>query len=386
MADIFLSYRRDDSRSATGRLADRLEALFGPERVFRDVDSIAPGLDFEAALTRAVGGASVMLAVIGPRWADIRDAQGHLRLDDPQDTVRREIEAALATGLPVIPVLVEGASMPTAATMPASLAPFARCQAFDLDDAGWQDDVARLAVQLQQRHGVDPSAPAGPAQRAGSGALELVELLAQPRRVILRRAGPGGRDALQRATLLLLASLLLGNLLIGLPLELGFGLVGWVLNGTLLGLLAAAGGGALITAGWRVAGVRSGWQRSVIGAACLWAGGWLYLAAGLMVFALAWAIGEPGVFTALLSRWRTNHQGAPGEWAALADAGVGATALAGVVLASAFWLAGLAWTLAAWNALRIAFGAGPLRAAVAGAVSLATFAGLLWAVLWAAGD
>ena len=181
-------------------LADRLEALFGPERVFRDVDSIAPGLDFEAALTRAVGGASVMLAVIGPRWADIRDAQGHLRLDDPQDTVRREIEAALATGLPVIPVLVEGASMPTAATMPASLAPFARCQAFDLDDAGWQDDVARLAVQLQQRHGVDPSAPAGPAQRAGSGALELVELLAQPRRVILRRAGPGGRDALQRAT------------------------------------------------------------------------------------------------------------------------------------------------------------------------------------------
>lgn len=386
MADIFLSYRRDDSRSATGRLADRLEALFGPERVFRDVDSIAPGLDFEAALTRAVGGASVMLAVIGPRWADIRDAQGHLRLDDPQDTVRREIEAALATGLPVIPVLVEGASMPTAATMPASLAPFARCQAFGLDDAGWHDGVARLAAQLQQRHGVDPSAPAGPAQRAGGGALELVELLAQPRRVILRRAGPGGRDALQRATLLLLASLLLGNLLIGLPLELGFGLVGWVLNGTLLGLLAAAGGGALITAGWRVAGVRSGWQRSVIGAACLWAGGWLYLAAGLMVFALAWAIGEPGVFTALLSRWRTNPQGAPGEWAALADAGVGATALAGVVLASAFWLAGLAWTLAAWNALRIAFGAGPLRAAVAGAVSLATFAGLLWAVLWAAGD
>jgi hypothetical protein len=214
----------------------------------------------------------------------------------------------------------------------------------------------------------------------------LAELLAQPRRVILRRAGPGGRDALQRATLLLLASLLLGNLLIGLPLELGFGLVGWVLNGTLLGLLAAAAGGALITAGWRVAGVRSGWQRSVIGAACLWAGCWLYLAAGLMVFALAWAIGEPGVFTALLSRWRTNPQGGPGEWAALAGAGVGATALAGVVLASAFWLAGLAWTLAAWNALRIAFGAGPLRAAVAGAVSLVAFAGLLWAVLWAAGD
>jgi hypothetical protein len=104
-----------------------------------------------------------------------------------------------------------------------------------------------------------------------------------------------------------------------------------------------------------------------------------------MVFALAWAIGEPGVFAALLARWRSNAQGAPGEWAALADAGVGATALAGIVLASAFWLAGLAWALAAWNALRLAFGAEWPRALLAAAVALAAFAGLLAAVLWAGG-
>ena len=386
MADVFLSYRRDDSRSATGRLADRLQALFGPERVFRDVDSIAPGLDFEAALARAIGGASVMLVVVGTRWLDIRDASGQRRLDDPQDMVRREIEAALAAGLPVIPVLVEGARMPAAESLPASLAAFARCQALVLDDAGWQGNVDRLALQLQQRHGVDPAGAAAPAQRAGHGLLELLELLLRPRRVILRRAGPGGRDALLRAAVFLLASLLLGNLLLGLPLELGFGLVGWVLNGTVLGLLMAAGAGALIAAGWRVAGVRAGWQRLAIGAACLWAGSWLYLAAGLMVFALAWAIGEPGAFAALLARWRSNAQGAPGEWAALADAGVGGTALAGIVLASAFWLAGLAWALAAWNALRLAFGAGWLRALLAAAVALAVFAGLIAAVLWAGGS
>ena len=36
-----------------------------------------------------------------------------------------------------------------------------------LDDAGWQGDVDRLAVQLQQRHGVDPAGAAGsgPAHR-----------------------------------------------------------------------------------------------------------------------------------------------------------------------------------------------------------------------------
>ena len=384
MADLFLSYRRDDSRSATGRLADRLQALFGPERVFRDVDSIAPGLDFEAALARAIGGASVMLAVIGPRWLDLRDAQGRRRLDDPQDTVRREVEAALAAGLPLIPVLVEGARMPTAEALPAALAAFARCQAVVLDDAGWQDGVARLAAQLQQQHGIDPLGAAAPARRAGGGLLELLELLARPRRVILRWAGSGGRDALLRAMLLLLAALLLGNLLIGLPLELGFGLVGWVLNGSVLGLLAAAGSGALIAAGWRVAGVHAGWQRLAIGAACLWAGAWLYLSAGLMVFVLAWTIGEPGTVAALLARWRSNPRGGPGEWAALAEAGVGATALSGVVLASAFWLAGLVWALAAWNALRIAFGATALRAVLAAALVLAACIGLLRAVFWAA--
>src|SRR5574340_22257 len=75
MADGFLSYRRDDSRSATGRLADGLRAAFGAEGVFRDLDSIAPGQDFEAALARAIGGASVMLAVVGPRWIEIRSEE-----------------------------------------------------------------------------------------------------------------------------------------------------------------------------------------------------------------------------------------------------------------------------------------------------------------------
>jgi hypothetical protein len=387
MADVFLSYRRDDSRSATGRLADRLQAQFGPERIFRDLDSIAPGLDFEAALARAIGGASVMLAVVGPRWADIRDAQGRRRLDDPQDTVRREIEAALAAGLPVIPVLVEGARMPAIEALPASLAAFARCQALGLGDAGWHDDVARLAAVLQQRHGVDPVASPGPAgvpRRAGGLLLELVELIVRPGRVMLRLAGPGGRDALARAAWLLLASLVLGNLLVGLPMELGAGLLSWVLNGTLLGLLAAAGAGALLAAGWKLAGVRSGWQRLAIGAACLWAGAWLYLAAGLMVFVLAWAVGEPGIVAAVLSRWRTNAQGGPGEWAALAEAGVRGTALVGLVLATAFWLAGLAWMLRAWNALRIALGAGLLRALAAAALALALLAGLLRVAWWAA--
>ena len=50
MSQFFLSYRRDDSAGFAGRLADRLEAAFGAGSVFRDVDDIRPGEDFQTAI------------------------------------------------------------------------------------------------------------------------------------------------------------------------------------------------------------------------------------------------------------------------------------------------------------------------------------------------
>ena len=95
MAEIFLSYRRDDSTSATGRLADALEAHFGDDRVFRDRE-IAAGENFVEAIRRSVESATVVLVVVGRHWLDARDAAGRRRLDDPGDFVRLEIELALA--------------------------------------------------------------------------------------------------------------------------------------------------------------------------------------------------------------------------------------------------------------------------------------------------
>ena len=62
---IFISYRRDDSRGFTGRIADRLEAYFGKDRVFRDVTSLHPGEDFAEAIKTALHLSDVLLAVIG---------------------------------------------------------------------------------------------------------------------------------------------------------------------------------------------------------------------------------------------------------------------------------------------------------------------------------
>jgi formylglycine-generating enzyme required for sulfatase activity len=121
MTSIFISYRREDSRHQTGRLYDRLVAHFGSEHVFKDVDSIPLGSDFREVLTERVAGCDVFLAVIGDTWLSIAGKSGNRRLDDPGDSVRIEIEAALSRKIPVIPVLVGNSSVPPAEELPESL-------------------------------------------------------------------------------------------------------------------------------------------------------------------------------------------------------------------------------------------------------------------------
>ena len=80
-----------------------------------DVDDIPPGADFSAHIGAKIGGCDALLAVIGKQWLTARNAEGQLRLSDPNDLVSREVALALQRGILVIPVLVEGASMPKAA-------------------------------------------------------------------------------------------------------------------------------------------------------------------------------------------------------------------------------------------------------------------------------
>ena len=118
---IFVSYRRIDSADIAGRIYDRLIGRFEKKSIFKDVDSIPLGLDFKEYLDKQVGECKVLLAVIGDRWLDASNASGKRRLDDPADFVRIEIESALERNIPVIPLLVRGASMPREEDLPPSL-------------------------------------------------------------------------------------------------------------------------------------------------------------------------------------------------------------------------------------------------------------------------
>jgi len=147
MGHIFISYRRDDSAGHAGRLEEALEARFGVDAVFRDVDDLVPGLSFSAALQSRLEAADVVLVLIGPNWLDA-ERGGQRRIDQPDDYVRLEVAHALASGKPVIPVLLGGAILPRAEQLPESLRPLVERHAVRVDDEGWQDDVARLSKAL----------------------------------------------------------------------------------------------------------------------------------------------------------------------------------------------------------------------------------------------
>jgi len=153
---IFISYRRTDSQMWTGRLADDLRDRFGPDRVYRDLNSNRAAQDYNRQIHEAIDRSRVVIAVIGPHWADVAYTNGRRRLGDPADLVRQELEKALSMGKAVVPLLVGAAPPPAARTLPSSLAGIARLQALRMDDEDWEYDFGRLLETLET-HGVVPS-------------------------------------------------------------------------------------------------------------------------------------------------------------------------------------------------------------------------------------
>jgi TIR domain-containing protein len=196
---IFLSYRREDTSGHAGRLYDVLAERFGEENVFMDVDTIKVGADFAEAISRAVASCDALIALIGRQWLAAADANGRRRLDDPNDFVRLELEAALERDVPVVPARVQGASQPTADDLPTTIAPLARRQGVELDDEGWHDDVERLIERLERAVGspapsVSPAAP--PWWRRAPGVLiALGALIAAVLGLVLALGRLGNDDA-----------------------------------------------------------------------------------------------------------------------------------------------------------------------------------------------
>jgi len=173
MADkIFISYRRDDAAPWAGRLHMALGQRLDRGQLFIDVDNIQAGADFVKAIEGHVGKCDVLLAVIGGDWLEARNEAGRRRIDDPNDFVRLEIETALRRNIRVVPVLVDGASMPRADDLPEGLRSLARRQSVEVSHAQFGSDLDTLCRSLGIRARLAAQSPDGvlpQARAAGFG-------------------------------------------------------------------------------------------------------------------------------------------------------------------------------------------------------------------------
>ena len=187
MTTVFISYRRENTAGEARALFNDLASRLGEGSVFMDVDSIALGRDFRSVLQETTASCDVMLVLIGRNWADARDDGGRVRLENPTDYVRLEIELALKRDIAVTPVLVQGAHMPAPEDLPIEIKDLAYRNGFELSHNRWESDVGEMArrLDLDGRAGGDQvkpialerstPAPTGPSGISNAAAIPQAE-------------------------------------------------------------------------------------------------------------------------------------------------------------------------------------------------------------------
>jgi hypothetical protein len=150
--DVFISYRREPDGKTAGRLHESLVRRLGKDHVVIDRETIERqvGRRFGDAIAEAIRGCRVLLVVIGRDWAIRTGPDGQPRLQSEDDWVRTEVAAGLARrGMLVVPVLVDGATLPRPEQLPADVRGLLDRGAARIDDERWSDDVDRLVRELR---------------------------------------------------------------------------------------------------------------------------------------------------------------------------------------------------------------------------------------------
>lgn len=143
---VFMSYRRSMSFDICGRLGDRLRATFGEPRVIRDIESFPVGQDFTLYISKAIPKCTHVMVLIDRDWLqEIKRRQKARQFD----WVRFEVGCAIANGVRIIPVLLNGTRMPAADKLPADLKPLANTHAIELRGGlDFHSDVDRIIAAL----------------------------------------------------------------------------------------------------------------------------------------------------------------------------------------------------------------------------------------------
>lgn len=147
---IFVSYRQQDTAWPASALYQRLVERFGEQQVFKDIDNIRLGEDFVQKITEEVEACDILLALIGRGWLQ-PDENGRRRIDEPNDFVRLEIKTALDRNVMLIPILVDGAAMPPADSLPSDISALVRRQALGLNPSLFRGGTDELLDVIDNR-------------------------------------------------------------------------------------------------------------------------------------------------------------------------------------------------------------------------------------------
>lgn len=149
--NIFISYRKDDSKWNTQILYDRLTQFFPAKSLFKDFNTIKAGANYRDSIDTALEKCHVLLVVMGKDWLNITDTDKRRRLDNPEDLVRIEIATALKRNIRVIPVLFDNIDMPAAATLPEDLQSLTLRQFISVSETNFDYDIRHLAEAIKNK-------------------------------------------------------------------------------------------------------------------------------------------------------------------------------------------------------------------------------------------
>ncbi|MEQ1686316.1 MAG: TIR domain-containing protein [Burkholderiaceae bacterium] len=148
-ARIFISYRSSDGKDKATALARDLGAVFGDAQVFLDKDDLRGGSRWRDEVQQLLDQRPVLLLLMTPQLLAATDEVGHLRIEDPDDPVRRELADALEANAQIVPLLCDGFDAPPAANqLPPPFDQIGERTWRKLRAYDWQGDVQRLVDDL----------------------------------------------------------------------------------------------------------------------------------------------------------------------------------------------------------------------------------------------
>lgn len=122
MAKLFLSYRRTDAHADVQDVIGRLKRTHGAQSFVDAPPLRAAASAYRSLVENAMRECVGTIVLAGPELHSGPDALGRRRLDDPEDPLRIELEAALKIHKTMIVIgLVGGAELPPVSALPRSL-------------------------------------------------------------------------------------------------------------------------------------------------------------------------------------------------------------------------------------------------------------------------